>query len=784
MAAAGAPSSGTRGLLALSLLLAPQAAMASGTSTGFGDLPPPPFHVEGAAEQQLMLELVVNSRRTGIIAPVIKSGARFSVRPADLARAGIRIEDMTGRRWLDELAGITAVYDAPLQLLRLDVAADMLPGQHLGRREEKFAPARYDMGALLNYDVYVSGGGGQKTQASVYHEARFFSAAGSISTTGALRSGRRKAYTRFDTVWRRSDEATATTIEVGDFITRSLPWAPAVRLGGIQVSRDFTVRPDVITYPLPEFRGSAALPSTVDLVVGGQRIAGGSVNPGPFELGGLPPINGAGEANLIVTDMHGRSIASAMPFYVSSNLLRPGLTDFSVALGAFREGYGVRDFDYGGVAGSAAVRHGVTNGITLEIRGELADDMQLAGGGAVVKLGNGGVVSGSYSRSFGSAGHGGQLTLGYEYQARFFSFALRHSRLDGDYTDLGSLDLGARWRARRITSATLSLSLGPGGTIGLGYFEIERDGGEDNRLASASWTLPLSSGARLNAAASREFEEKSWSGALSLSIALGGRRGNLGAGYAEGLDGRGSWRADYSRAVPAEGGLGWSASAIRDEGRDLYLRGDLSWRTDPLLLRAGAYGSDKVTGWFGASGALVFMDGGLFAANRIADAFVVVNTGEAGIPVRYENQLVGKTNKDGRLLIPWASAFYPAKYEIDPLALPANARVPLVSQRVAVARDSGHVLRFPVERLTAVRATLVDEQGTPLPAGAYATVNDSDSTYVGWDGMLFVEQARPANRLVVDLPDGGQCIAEFAAPATPATDIIDLGELSCRRPAH
>src|SRR5690606_17709802 len=109
-------------------------------------------------------------------------------------------------------------------------------------------------------------------------------------------------------------------VEAGDFITRGLSWASAVRLGGIQLSRDFSVRPDIVTYPLPEFSGAAALPSTVDLVVGGQRIAGGTVNSGPFAIDGLPPINGAGEANLIVTDMHGRSIAAAMPFYVSSDL--------------------------------------------------------------------------------------------------------------------------------------------------------------------------------------------------------------------------------------------------------------------------------------------------------------------------------------------------------------------------------------------------------------------------------------------------------------------------------
>ncbi|HMP43861.1 MAG TPA: fimbria/pilus outer membrane usher protein [Sphingopyxis sp.] len=765
-------------MLVASPLLHPLPGIASTSGhAGYGELPPPPRGAFAQSEQALMLELFVNGRATGHVAPVLRQGHRFRVALADLRRAGLRIERADEVLFLDELADVEADYDASRQLLRLTVAPAYLPRQRFGAKTAAFEPADYDMGALLNYDVYVSGGSGTKAQASLYHEARLFGPVGTVSTTGTLRSGHRKAYVRFDTVWRRSDEATMTTIEVGDFITRGLPWAPAVRLGGIQVSRDFSVRPDIVTYPLPEFSGTAALPSSVDLLVGGRRIAGGPVNPGPFVIPSAPPVTGAGEANLVVTDMHGRSIAATLPFYVSSDLLRPGLTDFALAFGAFREHYGLRNFAYGGVAASASLRHGATPGITLEVRAEIADDMQLAGGGAIVKLGNGGVVSGAYSRSFGPAGAGGELTLGYEYRSRLLALALRHSRRDSAYADLGSVECPRCLGARSINSATLSLALGHAGTLGFGYFGIDSDGGADSRLANASWTLPLGRGSRFHASATRAFDEKSWSGALGFSIPLGGRGGHLGVGYADNGSGA-SWRADYARATPSGGGLGWNASAVR-AGGDNYLRGDISLRTDPLLLRAGAYGSDGVTGWAGASGSLVIMDGSLFAANRIADSFVVINTGEGGIPVRYENRLVGRTNEKGQLLIPWASAFYPAQYEIDPLSLPANVRVPVVSQRIAVARGSGHVVHFPVERLRAAQAVLRNETGSPLPVGARVQATGGASTHVGWDGVLFLEDVAADNHLVVELPGGARCEVRFGVPAGNADDIIDLGELPC-----
>jgi outer membrane usher protein len=747
----------------------------------YADLPPPPRRGDIAnlsAEQRLELELFVNGLRTNVVAPVIKQGPRFRMRAADLRRAGLSFEASGDMLFLDSLGGVRADYDAPAQQLHLTVSPEYLPTQHIGENGREFRPAKYDMGALLNYDVYVTGGDKAPVQASVWHEARVFGPAGVFSTTGALRTGSAKNYVRFDSYWRWSDERSMTTVEAGDIITRTLPYAPAVRLGGIQLSRDFSVRPDIITYPLPEFAGSAALPSTVDLLVDGQRIAGSRVNPGPFTLGTLPPVNGYGEANLIVTDIHGRSVATALPFYVSSALLRPGLTDYSVAAGAFRRNYGVRNFDYGGLAVSASARHGVTPGVTLEVRAEVADDMHLAGGGAVAKLGNFGTVSAAYSRSFGERADGGQFDLGYEYQARGFSIGLRHMRRDSGYLDLGLLDRRTPGGWERLSAATASLSLGAAGTLGLGYFELRQQRGRDARLANLAWAVPLWGESRLYASLSRDFVDRSWSGALTFSIPLGD--GTLNAGVAQDQDGRTGVRADYSRPVPTEGGWGLNASAASEDGRSPYLRGDVIWRTQPIQLRAGAYGRDDITGWFGASGSFVFMDGSLFAANRVADAFAVVSTnGEPGVPVRYENQLIGTTNEKGQLLVPSASAYYAARYDIDTLDLPANMQVPVVSQRVAIAAGSGHVIRFPVTHSAAARATLRDAAGSVIPAGAAATINGHLSTYVGWDGLLFIEQVAAHNRIAVSLPDGGTCHADFAADVK-ANDIIELGSLTCR----
>ncbi|MCK8339574.1 fimbrial biogenesis outer membrane usher protein, partial [Erwinia amylovora] len=89
---------------------------------------------------------------------------------------------------------------------------------------------------------------------------------------------------------------------------------------------------------------------------------------------------------------------------------------------------------------------------------------------------------------------------------------------------------------------------------------------------------------------------------------------------------------------------------------------------------------------------VILMDNSLFAANQVNDAVVLVKTDYPDIKVSYENQLMGETNSQGYLLVPRVSAWYPAKYEIKTLDLPADMTSSSVEQRFAVKRQSGYLL--------------------------------------------------------------------------------------------
>ena len=156
----------------------------------------------------------------------------------------------------------------------------------------------------------------------------------------------------------------------GDFITGGLAWTRPVHIAEFQVREDFSMRPDLVTFPMPAIRGSAGVPSTVNVLADGNLVASGSVGAGPFEVPQLPVVTGAGNITMTVTNALGQQVTLTQPFYASSSLLAPGLHSFAVQAGWVRRNWGVDSNDYGKIAGAGMFRTGVTPKFTFEASAE------------------------------------------------------------------------------------------------------------------------------------------------------------------------------------------------------------------------------------------------------------------------------------------------------------------------------------------------------------------------------------------------------------------------------
>lgn len=758
--------------------------------SGAGDLPPPPSGMEAVSDAQLFLELVVNQMNTGRVVAVQQRDGRLFVPATALRETGMKLPDSLGAEVdLDSLAGLHSDYDSVGQRLLLDVPPDWLPEQFIGNRQSyPRTPALSSFGALFNYDLYLNDTDDAGTYLAAWNEVRLFDSWGTLSNTGQYRqtlSGDSlntldNGYLRYDTTWRYSDDERMLTYEAGDVISGALPWSSSVRLGGVQFSRDFAVRPDLVTYPLPQFAGEAAVPSSVDLFINGYKSSSADLQPGPYTLTNIPFINGAGEAVVVTTDALGRQVSTTVPFYVTSTLLQKGLSDFSVAAGTLRRDYGLKDFNYGPGVTSGSLRYGVSDSFTLESHAEAADSLTLGGLGGNWQLGNFGVLNSalSQSRFDGEGGH--QVSLGYQYSNQRFSFSYQRLQRHDRYADLTVVDSPYISLSRRSEQATLSLNLDRWGSLGAGYFDVRAADDSRTRLLNLSWSKPLWRSSSFYLSANREIGDSNWAVQAQLVIPFD-LRGSLAISSDRSKTGQSQQRVNYSRAVPTEGGVGFNLGYAKGDGAD-YRQADVTWRLQSVQLQAGVYGtSDAETRWADASGSLVWMDRQVFAANRIDDAFVVVSTdGFADIPVRYENQQVGQTDKNGHLLVPWSSAYYRGKYEIDPLNLPANVRSPNVEQRIAVRRGSGYLLEFPLSRVIAASIVLVDPQQRELPLGAGVLHEQSGTrTVVGWDGLVYLENLQAQNSLQVTLADGKTCQAQFSVDLNQ-NQVPLIGPLVCQ----
>ncbi|WP_248921150.1 fimbria/pilus outer membrane usher protein [Pseudomonas entomophila] len=762
-----------------------------GPSLGVADeLPPPPTESAAITDATLYLDLLVNQVGKAELVPVQQRAGRLYLDSAVLRAAGVKLPgDPRGEVALEDIPGLHSDYDSQNQRLLLQVPPAWLPEQQLGDRSlYPASDARSSLGALLNYDAYLNDTDEGGTYLAAWNELRLFDDWGTFSTTGQWRQSfngaqdaTRQGFLRYDTTFRYTDDQRLLTYEVGDLVTGALPWTTSVRVGGLQLSRDFSARPDLVTYPLPAFAGEAAVPTSLDLFINGYKSSTTELQPGPYTLTNVPFINGAGEAVVVTTDALGRQVSTTLPFYVTSSLLAKGLSDFSVAAGSLRRDYAVRDFGYGPGVASASLRHGVTDYFTLETHAETAQSMMLGGLGGNLRLGNFGVLNAAMAQSRFEGDTGRQVALGYQYNSRRIGFNYQRVQRHGDYADLSLVDSPYTRLSQRSEQATLSLNLDHYGSLGAGYFDVRAGDGTRTRLVNLSWSKPLWGNSSLYLSANREVGDSQWAVQAQLVIPFD-LRGTLAFSAERSKDGQDLQRVNYSRAVPVGGGVGYNLGYATGGNRDAYRQADVTWRLQSVQLQAGVYGSSgEMTRWADASGSLVLMDAGLFAANRIDDAFVVVSTnGYADVPVHYENQQIGRTDRNGHLLVPYSSGYYRGKYEIDPMELPADVLAPQVEQRVAVRRGSGYLLEFPLRQVRAASLVLVDGGQQALKLGSHVLHQESGGeAVVGWDGLVYLENLAPHNRLLVDKADGGQCQVAFDLPEGEGP-IPLIGPLVCR----
>ena len=761
--------------------------------------------IEGGAaalSNTLQLEVLFNGYKVDLV-------AGFSQRPdgnlastrSELAAIGIKVPGKGPGSEVIALLSIPTLkyqFDELGQTIDIHIADNMRIPKHFNLiPEEPLMEAQSDLGAVLNYSAYAAADTylyEQKSDfsgASVNLDGRAFSRFGVFQQTASVGTSIYSGFaaTRLNSTWTYSDQNSAQTYRAGDVVSGGLNWTRSVRLGGAQAQRDFNLRPDLITTPLPSLQGTAAVPSTMDVYLNGLKSYSQEVPAGPFEVTRLPVISSQGTARVVLTDTSGRQTATEKPIYNSALLLGKGFFDYSVDLGFARRSYGTASFDYGSeLMALASARYGITDFLTGEAHIEGKHDLLTGGLGGVLQAGPFGTINAAFAASDNAGDVGGLAYGAWDFQYKDLLVHASSTRTFGNYIDLAAATSikdanGIFTSAVPLAMDQVTLSYGfptMNADIGLSLSHILMANGTETAPLSLSVTKSFPHEISAFASAYVDLANRSnFGAAVGLSMPLGKAHDiNVAGDASYDNSGYSASATAFKQMDTSYGSYGWRVAEKENGTHDLNASG--TYRA-PQAVFGGSLEANRgmLQGKASMEGSVVATRAGMFIGNAIPDSFAVVNAGVPNIPVSYENRFVGKTNSSGKILLTQVRAYHPSRVSIDATSLPLNSNVTETDKRIAPHEMSGVVVDFGVQKeSTAALVILKDQTGAFLPAGTEVTMADHKEPFImGYDGQVYVTDLTARNALQAQLA-GKTCQAAFDYKADANAQTV-IGPLAC-----
>ena len=773
----------------------------------------------GANEQEqdlnfihLFLNVSINSNANEDLVAVKQSkDGKLYIRSSTLKTLRLKMdEDILDNQWvcINDLNGIQFKYLENEQSLNLKVPSNMLTGYSVDLNGQQItSPQLLKMkplnAAILNYSLYQTMTNDENvfsgTAEGIFNSAigNFFS--GVLYNGSNENSYSHEKWVRLESKWQYVDPEKIRIYTLGDFISNSPDWGSSVRLAGFQWSSAYSQRGDIVTSALPQFSGSAALPSTLDLYVNQQKIYSGLVPSGPFDIKQLPFISG-NEVTLVTTDATGQQSITKKPYYFSSKILAKGINEFSVDVGIPRYNYGLYSNDYDDATfASGAIRYGYSNSLTLSGGAEASTDgLSNLGTGFAKNILGIGVINADIAASQYKDENGYSTLLGLEGRiSKNISFNTSYRKVFDNYFDLARVSqvrylkdnqinaesqnyLNYSALADEIFRAGINYNFYAGYGIYLGYNQIKYS---DNsyKLLSTNLSGSLDKNWGFYASAYKDYENhKDYGVYFALRYTPSSKVNAITSVSSD--SGSLRYRQEiFGLSEPQIGSFGWGGYVERDQDaneNNASVYASYRARAAYLTGRYNRFGdNDQVA--VSATGSLVAAAGRIFAANEIGDGYAVVTNAGPQSQILNGGVNLGTTDKSGRFLIANLRPYMSHHIYLDPSYLPLEWEVSSTNQTAFVGYRQGTLVDFGAHQVISGLVKLVDQNNSPLMPGYTVRINGQQDGMVGYDGEVFIPNLLKQNKLEVDLLDHGSCQVDFAYKNTQYST-KKLGPYVCR----
>jgi outer membrane usher protein len=273
-------------------------------------------------------------------------------------------------------------------------------------------------------------------------------------------------------------------------------------------------------------------------------------------------------------DLLGNQQTFTVPYYVSSNLLKPGLSSFSYEIGLLRKSFGIKSNDYSAPALILTHRQGIFNNYTVGWHGEASRHHLLGSIDQTFLIGQLGTLSLSTATQYSKQKPQGLLSVSAEHQAaNSIGFGGRLTYATAKFRDISMLSVG--YYPKMALQSFVSGSHENWGNLTLSFTSTRTRDHRSFQFLTTNYQKPLSNNFYLSISLGHQFKDKKEKSLfISLNYSFGeGRTGSISQ----------SQTTDYSRTnigfqqnILGELGTGYRLRTSHESNHHLEYEAELS----------------------------------------------------------------------------------------------------------------------------------------------------------------------------------------------------------------
>lgn len=529
---------------------------------------------------------------------------------------------------------------------------------------------------------------------------------------------------------------------------------------GAQLRSDDRMLPDSQLGYAPTIRGVADSNAKVTVKQGNNIIYETSVPPGPFQIEDLFNTGYAGDLDVIVTETDGRIKQFTVPYAAVPQLLRPGMSRYSVSVGELRASGGSAQPGFL----QANYQRGVNNTATIYTGGLAADGYFTALLGTAISSRIGAVAADithsqaifdNSSATLPSSLTGQSYRLSYSLlvnatKTNLMLAAYRYST--AGYMDFGEFayakGMGARSQPIKSRfTATLNQPL----KEGWGYLNLvgstqeywNRTGrdtqymvGYNNSYKQLNYGL---SATRTRDAVGNHVNQYM----LSLTMPLGKMGTNLSSSFTSDSEHNRSQQVSVSGTAGELSNMSYSVyannshSGNNSNSENYGVYGQYSGSLGSFTASASrARGSSQEM--LGLSGGMVFHPGGITLSQSLGESIAVIEAkGAEG--ARVENMNGTRINSQGYAVATNLMSYRMNDVSVDPKDMSEDVELQESTSRIAPTAGAIVMVKFNTKQGKAAMVNLAMKSGESAPLGAdILTADGTPVAVVGQSGRAFL----------------------------------------------